>query len=254
MDPLRRRRHSAGHQTHRTARVSCRAAQVGRRTQFRLAVALPPPRPRLRTTHRTPRSHGLLGHRSTHDPQTGTTPHRPIHQSTLGPAPHCRIRTRPSTHLIPLPTGSQDVERPEGALQGVPVDTHEGLTSASAVTELSSMKDISHPVPHRAHFQDANRGDSHASDKLGATLNSPRREFRVNDQSSHVYGRQQALNVSYGFMERPEQGGYPTGRPVPVVPFVGPLGYGGTTFLDDLARRLDQNIPFARINCGALDP
>jgi transposase len=75
VDPLGRQCHIAGHQTHRTTHLPGRATPVGRRTQLRVATAIPTPGPRLRTTHRTPRSHGLLGHRPAHDPQTGTTPY-----------------------------------------------------------------------------------------------------------------------------------------------------------------------------------
>lgn len=60
--------------THRTARVSGPAAQVGGRTQLRVAAAIPAAGPGLRTAHRASRGHGVLGHRAAHDPEISPAP------------------------------------------------------------------------------------------------------------------------------------------------------------------------------------
>lgn len=75
----------------------------------------------------------------------------------------------------------------------------------------------------------------------------------MSEQSSHLYGRQHAIGVAREFMARPERDGVPTGRRVPVIVFTGPRGSGKTDLLEELERRLDQNVPHARIDCGALD-
>jgi transposase len=67
---------------------------VGRGTDLRLAAALPPPGPRLRTTPRTSRSHGALGHRHDHDSATGPQELRHAASSPMGQTPHRSAGTR----------------------------------------------------------------------------------------------------------------------------------------------------------------
>lgn len=107
LDRLGRRCHSAGHQTHRAARVPGCAAQVGGGTQFRVVVAVPAVSPRLRTAYRASRGDGVLGHRVVHDTQTGPPPERPTSHPALGSATFDRVRAGSSTRLNPLPTGSE---------------------------------------------------------------------------------------------------------------------------------------------------
>lgn len=68
-----------------------------------------------------------------------------------------------------------------------------------------------------------------------------------------LHGRDQALKLVRGFMERPKEGHTPRSRRSPVVVFVGPRGSGKTALLDELARRLDQQVPYARVDFERMD-
>jgi hypothetical protein len=67
---------------------------LGRGTNLRRSDALPPPSPRLRTTTRTPRSHGAVGHRRDHDPATGPHHGRSAASSPMGQTPRRSLNTQ----------------------------------------------------------------------------------------------------------------------------------------------------------------
>src|SRR3954467_6461857 len=77
---------------------------MGRGTKLRLADALPPPGPRLRTTPRTPRSDGAVGHRRHHDPATGPHNGRHAASSPMGQPPRHSLspRTTRSTSSVTI--------------------------------------------------------------------------------------------------------------------------------------------------------
>ncbi|WP_243788612.1 ATP-binding protein [Saccharopolyspora gloriosae] len=56
------------------------------------------------------------------------------------------------------------------------------------------------------------------------------------------------------FADRPGQDGTAHSRPLPVLLFTGPRGSGKTAFLAALEQRLDQQVPYARIDCDELGP
>lgn len=72
------------------------------------------------------------------------------------------------------------------------------------------------------------------------------------DESSSLYGRNQALSLVREFMTRPEERGYPTSRHTPVTVFTGPKGCGKTAFLKELEKGLKNRVPHARIDCAKL--
>lgn len=49
-------------------------------------------------------------------------------------------------------------------------------------------------------------------------------------------------------MSRPEQHGRPTSQRYPVLVVTGSRGSGKTTLLTELGERLDQNVPYARLD------
>ncbi|WP_243793905.1 ATP-binding protein [Saccharopolyspora gloriosae] len=71
-------------------------------------------------------------------------------------------------------------------------------------------------------------------------------------RESVLYGRSRELLLVREFLLRPERGGVPVSRPVPVLAFTGTRGSGKTALLDELAAGLEQNVPFARLNCAQL--
>jgi len=100
-------------------------------THLRLADALPPPGPRLRTTPRTPRSHGALGHRHDHDPAAGPQELRCAASSPMGPAPHPNLGTR-TTRSASRVTIYQQALRQRQRLATVRIDQEQFLLDAYA--------------------------------------------------------------------------------------------------------------------------
>jgi hypothetical protein len=67
-----------------------------------------------------------------------------------------------------------------------------------------------------------------------------------------LYGRDSAMVLVREFLSRPERGGVPRSRRVPVLTFVGSRGSGKSALLTELERRLDQRVPHARVNCESM--
>ena len=65
-----------------------------------------------------------------------------------------------------------------------------------------------------------------------------------------LYGRDRAITLVREFMDRPAQN---RGRRVPIVVFTGSRGSGKTALLSDLARRLDQRVPYAYLDLETVD-
>ncbi|MCK2238627.1 MULTISPECIES: hypothetical protein [unclassified Crossiella] len=63
--------------------------------------------------------------------------------------------------------------------------------------------------------------------------------------------RSAAIRLVRELMSRPEQHDRPTSRGYPVLVVAGSRGSGKTTLLTDLARRLDQHVPYARLDLEA---
>src|SRR5580698_6591495 len=63
-------------------------------------------------------------------------------------------------------------------------------------------------------------------------------------------GREPALKLVREFLARDERDGALHSRQYPVIVFTGPRGIGKTTLLGELARQLDQKVPYARIDCA----
>ncbi|MGW0893281.1 AAA family ATPase [Saccharopolyspora sp. NPDC002578] len=74
------------------------------------------------------------------------------------------------------------------------------------------------------------------------------------DPEPVLFGRSRELLLVREFMRRPEHDGVPVSRPVPMLTFTGPPGSGKTALLDELAAGLEQNVPFARLDCARLGP
>src|SRR5262245_45672179 len=70
---------------------------------------------------------------------------------------------------------------------------------------------------------------------------------------SHLYGRQGPTALVREFMTRPERDGFPTSRQVPVIWFTGSRGCGKSVLLRELAEEFTGWVPYARIDCGALE-
>src|SRR5216683_2386813 len=64
-----------------------------------------------------------------------------------------------------------------------------------------------------------------------------------------LYGRDAALGLVREFLIRDERHGVLRSRRYPVLVFTGTRGMGKTALLADLATRLDQQVPYARIDC-----
>jgi ABC-type branched-subunit amino acid transport system substrate-binding protein len=71
-------------------------------------------------------------------------------------------------------------------------------------------------------------------------------------EDTRLYGRDEALTLVRGFLEREERDGRPGSRITPVIVFGAPPGAGKTALLAELARVLDQNAPSVRIDCARL--
>lgn len=69
----------------------------------------------------------------------------------------------------------------------------------------------------------------------------------------HLYGRDRAIELVREFLARPEHSGVPRSRRVPVLVFTGARGSGKTALLAELAHRLEQKVPFARVDCETTD-
>ncbi|WP_157767543.1 ATP-binding protein [Actinosynnema pretiosum] len=67
-------------------------------------------------------------------------------------------------------------------------------------------------------------------------------------------GRQRVLALVREFQTRPEARGAPTSRRTPVLILTGPRGCGKTALLDELAHRMTDLVPHARVDCAKLDP
>lgn len=69
---------------------------------------------------------------------------------------------------------------------------------------------------------------------------------------SGLTGRGQAVALVKEFLRRPsDANGYPRSRTTPALVFTGPRGSGKSALLDEIARKADQNRPWARVNCEA---
>src|SRR5947209_14747767 len=100
---------------------------MGRGTNLRLADALPPPGPRLRTTPRTPRSDGAVGHRRHHDPATG--PHNGRHAASfpMGQPPRHSLSTRTTRSTSSVTIYQQALRvRPSSVSRSISGHTDEG--------------------------------------------------------------------------------------------------------------------------------
>ncbi|MEU6132660.1 hypothetical protein ABZ805_26075 [Saccharopolyspora sp. NPDC047091] len=75
----------------------------------------------------------------------------------------------------------------------------------------------------------------------------------VRHASGPLCGRDRELRLVREFLARPERDGIPASRPVPVLVFCGTGGTGKTALLDELAARMDGNVPCARFDCARLD-
>ncbi|MCA1185173.1 hypothetical protein LCD36_01770 [Saccharopolyspora sp. 6T] len=75
----------------------------------------------------------------------------------------------------------------------------------------------------------------------------------VRHASRSLCGRERELRLVREFLVRPERGGIPVSRPVPVLVFCGTSGTGKTALLDELAARMDGNVPCARLDCARID-
>ncbi len=64
-----------------------------------------------------------------------------------------------------------------------------------------------------------------------------------------LYGREAAVALVREFMTRPEVDGVPRSRRSPIVLFTGGRGTGKTKLLRELARNMDQRVPFAFVDC-----
>jgi hypothetical protein len=98
-------------------RIRRAAPPVGCGTDLRLVAALSPPGPRLRTTPRTPRSHGAVGHRRDHDPETSPHNLRRTTPSPRGTTPHRSIPAR-STSSLTIYQQALTVSPPPGPSPG----------------------------------------------------------------------------------------------------------------------------------------
>src|ERR1035438_7536921 len=70
---------------------------MGRRAHLRLAAAVPPAGPRLRTQARSPRGHGVLGHHHDHDKAPGQIRNRNSPGQTVGRRPQPSLTETRST-------------------------------------------------------------------------------------------------------------------------------------------------------------
>ena len=68
-----------------------------------------------------------------------------------------------------------------------------------------------------------------------------------------LHGRDRAIALVREFLTRPERDGIPCSRRVPVIVFTGARGSGKTALVAELARRLDQQVPYARVDCETTD-
>jgi hypothetical protein len=64
-----------------------------------------------------------------------------------------------------------------------------------------------------------------------------------------LYGRDAAVELVREFLTRDERDGELYSRRCPVLVFTGPRGIGKTALLADLARQLDQQVPYVRVDC-----
>ncbi|MGW0892896.1 AAA family ATPase [Saccharopolyspora sp. NPDC002578] len=72
------------------------------------------------------------------------------------------------------------------------------------------------------------------------------------DAEGYLFGREPAMRLVREFADRPRHDGRAQSRPLPVLLFTGPRGSGKTAFLAALQQRLDQQVPYARIDCDEL--
>lgn len=72
-------------------------------------------------------------------------------------------------------------------------------------------------------------------------------------ESPVLYGQMRALTLVREFMERPEQDHRLRSRRAPVLIFTGSRGIGKTALVASLARLLDQQVPYARIDFETTD-
>jgi hypothetical protein len=96
-----------------------------------------------------------------------------------------------------------------------------------------------------------NHGEANA--ELG-----PQRQFRgwstpTPGEAVRLYGRNAALGLVQEFLARDERDDVLYNRRYPVLVFTGMRGTGKTALLADLARRLDQQVAVARIDCEGFD-
>lgn len=93
--------------------------------------------------------------------------------------------------------------------------------------------------------------------KANAEL-GPQRQLRgwstpTSGETLRLYGRNAALGLVQEFLARDERDDVLYNRRYPVLVFTGMRGTGKTALLADLARRLDQQVAFARIDCEGFD-
>src|SRR5438105_12117331 len=88
------------------------------------------------------------------------------------------------------------------------------------------------------------------SQRFSGTTIKCGREGKVAGDGGRLYGRDRAITLVREFMDRPAQN---RGRRVPIVVFTGSRGSGKTALLSDLARRLDQRVPYAYLDLETVD-
>lgn len=71
-------------------------------------------------------------------------------------------------------------------------------------------------------------------------------------QLSDLPGRRRSVALVREFATRPEEGGKPSTKRSPIIVFIGPKGSGKTALLDAVRAGLEENVPYARIDCAEL--
>ena len=76
------------------------------------------------------------------------------------------------------------------------------------------------------------------------------RARRASAEMERLYGRDEALTLAAALLERPKRAERRARGEPPVLLFTGLGGSGKTALLDGLESRLDQCVPYARIDCA----
>lgn len=71
---------------------------------------------------------------------------------------------------------------------------------------------------------------------------------------TRLCGRDGEMSLVREFLHRPDQDGSPVSRRLPALVFSGARGSGKTALLGELARLMEQNVPFARLDCERIGP